>query len=149
MRSCDKFLHFHKANGHKTRATYHQAITCLEEFPPIKSHISLCMCHVTSHDKLKTLNLHYHNAYGHQTSKIYDIQEFPSIKSQDPLIMQSYEVTWEIKCQISTLRRPMGTKLDKVVIFTMHGFQNPVSSWGTNLRSFDKLKTICIYFCKT
>ena len=39
-------------------------VTYCEGLTPIKPHNPLNML---SHDKLKTLNSHYHNAYGHHT----------------------------------------------------------------------------------
>ena len=68
-----------------------------------------------SSDKLKTFHLHYHNVQGNHTWLGGDLQwRAPSIKSYDPLIIWSCKVTWQIKCYISILTKPLATKHGKV-----------------------------------
>ena len=57
--------------------------------PPITSHNLLIM---RSHDKLETLYLHYHNAYGHKT-----------YQSGDPSTRWSCKVTWQIELYLHLL----------------------------------------------
>ena len=132
-------------------ATSVRIVTYLEQLLTIKPHdYVITWSFARSRDKLKTLYIQYHNAYGHQawqggyiqwgasfhkvkrpfdhvalqglmTDKIRYISttkmtvamklgrvvtykgELPPIKSQDPLILRSYKVTWQIKYLISLL----------------------------------------------
>ena len=52
--------------------------------------------------KVKTLYLHYHNVYSHQTWQVGSSPWWASIqKSHDPLITSSYDITWKDKTIIS------------------------------------------------
>ena len=55
-------------------------------------------------DKLKTFYLHYQRAYGHQTWQMITYHDgLLPIKSHDPLIMWSCEITRQIKIIVSPL----------------------------------------------
>ena len=70
-------------------ATKHdKVVTHRDGFPVINLYNSLNMC---SRDKLKTLYLHYHNAYGHKTYQAGE--ELQAINPNDPSMWQSWEVT--------------------------------------------------------
>ena len=50
-------------------------VTYLDGLQPINSHNPLKCVHERSHEKLKTLYLHHHNAYGHNTYQRSDITQ--------------------------------------------------------------------------
>ena len=65
-------------------------------------HITLPICaHERSHDNLKTLYPHYHNAYSHKTYLGGDILQLVAINSHDPSMRLSCEITWQVKYIIS------------------------------------------------
>lgn len=61
--------HLHQANGHKKCqcADFSMCSVNVQSFPPIKSRRSFNTWPSELSDKLKTLNLQYSNANGHQT----------------------------------------------------------------------------------
>ena len=59
---------------------------------------------IRSRDKLKALNLHYQSAYGEQTWQDCNLlDKLLPIKSYDPMITWSWEITWQAKTIISSL----------------------------------------------
>ena len=109
------------SNCTRPMATKHSkmVVTYRDGLPAINSHNPLNMDSREVMWQIKNIYLHHHNSYGHKTYQYNDItQGAPSHKFAWPLsvmIMWSH-VTNEI--HISTCRRPINTKLGKVLTYS-------------------------------